>query len=344
MIIGGFVMKLSYIVPVYNVEKYINECLDSILGQSFDGYEIILVDDASPDNCPRICDEYAAKYPDIIKVIHKRNAGPAAARNDGLKIATGDYIWFFDSDDVLMYDCANEVYETASKKNVDILQMSFMSFHDGKNDFYKTESVFEYDKVIGHKEIIRYVASSNTGRSVVFAWRNIYRRAFLNNNNVLFDQSLKMLEDPPFNTLAFLKAGSFAAADIPIYAYRIRKDSLQRKKYVKDYDTVMEYQWRLKRKYFRENSGNDSLFYKDLAEFTVKTNLPVLLSNIYYNEVDGRYGLLKRIGNSEMLRTSFEEYDINDFKSKSLDWWATLFIKKKLYALAHLICKNILYK
>lgn len=74
MIIGGFIMKLSYIVPVYNVEKYINECLDSILGQSFDGYEIILVDDASPDNCPRICDEYAAKYPDIIKVIHKGNA------------------------------------------------------------------------------------------------------------------------------------------------------------------------------------------------------------------------------------------------------------------------------
>ncbi len=337
-------MKLSYIIPVYNVEKYINECIDSILGQSFDGYEIILVDDASPDNCPRICDEYAEKYPEIIRVIHKSNAGPAAARNDGLKIATGDYVWFFDSDDILTGDCVNEIYETAFKNNVDILQLSFMSFYDGKNDSYKTESVFEYGKVIRHKELTKYVARSNTERSVIFAWRNIYRRAFLNNSNVLFDQSLKMLEDPAFNTLAFLKAESFAAADIPIYAYRIRKDSLQRKKYVKNYDTVMEYQWRLKRKYFRENSDNDGLFYKDLAEFTIKTNLPVLLSNIYYNKIDGRYGLLKRIGNSEMLRTSFDEYDINEFKSKSLDWWATLFIKKRLYLPAHLICKNILYK
>ena len=106
-------MKLSYIVPVYNVEKYIKECVESILAQTFDDYEIILVDDASPDNSPYICDEYAGRYPDIIKVIHKKNAGPAAARNDGLKIASGDYIWFFDSDDLFFGDCVNEIYETA---------------------------------------------------------------------------------------------------------------------------------------------------------------------------------------------------------------------------------------
>lgn len=337
-------MKLSYIIPVYNVEKYLKECIDSILAQTFDDYEIILVDDASPDNCPYICDGYAERYPDIIKVIHKKNAGPAAARNDGLKIASGDYIWFFDSDDVLKADCVNKVYEMALKNNVDILQMSFMSFHDGKDDSYKTESVFEYGKVIGHKELTKYVASSNTDRSVIFAWRNIYKKAFLDDNNVLFDPSLRMLEDPPFNTLAFLKAKSFSAADIPIYSYRIRQDSLQRKKYVENYDIVMEYQWSLKLKYYRDFSDNDGLFYKDIAEFTIKTNLPVLLSNIYSNSIDGKYTFLKRIGNSEMLRKSFEDYDIKEFKSKSLDWWATFFIKMKLYPLAHFICKNILYK
>ena len=337
-------MKLSYIIPVYNVEKYIKECVDSILAQTFDDYEIILVDDASPDNCPRICDEYAERYPDIIKVIHKINAGPAAARNDGLKIASGDYIWFFDSDDVFTGDGVGEIYETALNNNVDILQMSFMSFHDGKDDAYKTDSVFEYGKVIGHKELMKYVASSNTDRSVIFAWRNIYKRAFLNDMGILFDPSLRMLEDPPFNTLAFLKAEKFSAADIPVYSYRIRRDSLQRKKYVENYDIVMGKQWSLKLKYYNDYSDNDSLFYRDIAEFTIKTNLPVLLSNVYSNNVEGKYGLLKRIGNSEMLRKSFEDYDINEFKSKSLDWWETLFIKKKLYPLAHFICRNILYK
>ncbi len=337
-------MKLSYIVPVYNVEKYIKECIESILSQTFDDYEIILVDDASPDNCPHICDEYSKRYPNIIKVIHKSNAGPAAARNAGLKIAAGDYIWFFDSDDMLKGDFVNEIYETAVKSNVEILQMSFMSFHDGKNDVYKTESVFEYKKIIGHNELIKYVASSNTDRSVIFAWRNIYKRAFLIDNNILFDQSLRMLEDPPFNTLAFLKAERFMAVDIPGYSYRIRQDSLQRKKYVENYDTIMNYQWELKLKYYGEFSDNDKLFYKDIAEFTIKTNLPILLSNVYSNDIDGKYGLLKRIGNSNMIRKSFNDYDIKEFKSKSLDWWATLFIKKKLYPLAHFICKKVLYK
>lgn len=337
-------MKLSYIVPVYNVEKYIKECIESILAQTFDDYEIILVDDASPDNCPYICDEYAERYPDIIKVIHKKNSGPAAARNDGLKIASGDYIWFFDSDDLFFGDCVNEIYETAEKNNVDILQMPFMFFRDGKDGPYKSDSVFEYGKVIGHKEIMKYIVRSSSDRSVIFAWRNIYKRAFLIDNNISFDSSLRMLEDPPFNTLAFLKAERFMAADIPGYSYRVRQDSLQRKKYIENYDAVMERQWELKQKYYKDYSDGNVLFYKDIAEFTIKTNLPVLLSNIYSNNIDGKYALLKRIGNSEMIRTSFNDYDINEFKSKSIDWWATFFIKKKLYPLAHIIFKKVLYK
>ena len=88
-------MKLSYIVPVHNVEKYIKKCVDSILTQTFDDYEIILVDDESPDGCPEICDDYAARYPDVIKVIHQKNKGLAGARNSGLKQACGEYVYFF---------------------------------------------------------------------------------------------------------------------------------------------------------------------------------------------------------------------------------------------------------
>lgn len=337
-------MKLSYIIPVYNVEKYLKECIDSILAQTFDDYEIILVDDASPDNCPYICDEYAERYPDIIKVIHQKNKGLAGARNSGFRQAVGEYIYFFDSDDFFISDGIAEIYNKAVEADADILQNSFILLNECDDSRIIIRSAFETDNLYNRDEIQKKVCVSTTERSTIFVWRNIYKKSFLEKNNIFFDENLRMIEDSPFNTLTFLKAERFISADKPIYAYRVRQDSLQRKKYVKDYDCIMEYQWRLRRKYYSENSDNDRLFYKDIAEFTIKTNLPVLLSNIYSNNIDGKYTFLKRIGNSEMLRKSFEDYDIKEFKSKSLDWWATFFIKKKLYPLAHFICKNILYK
>lgn len=336
-------MKLSYIVPVYNVEKYLRQCVESILAQSFDDYEIILVDDASPDGCPAICDEYAEKYPDRVKVIHQSNKGPSCARNSGLKIACGDYVFFFDSDDYFVEDGIAEIYENAVRLNADILQNSFISCRECNETKEIVRSAFDEDIVYSKEMMKKKLCVSTTERSTVFAWRNIYKRSFLEKNKIFFDENLRMIEDPPFNTLAFLKAERFVTADKPIYCYRIRDDSLQRKKYVRDYDLVMNYQWKLKLKYFSENSDNSQLFYTDIAEFTLKTNLPILLSNVYKNDIDGKYALLKRIGNSEMIRKSFADYDIGKYKSKSLDWWATWLIMKRLYLPAHFLCK-LLYK
>lgn len=101
----GFDMNnlLSVIIPVYNVEKYLSRCVNSVLSQTFSDFELILVDDGSPDNCPKLCDEYAKKD-SRIKVIHKQNRGLSSARNAGLKICKGDYIFFIDSDDYLAYE------------------------------------------------------------------------------------------------------------------------------------------------------------------------------------------------------------------------------------------------
>ena len=92
--------KISVVVPVYNVEKYLRKCIDSIINQTYKNLEIILVDDGSPDKCGEICDEYAKKD-NRVKVIHKKNAGVSSARNDGIDNATGEYIIFVDSDDWL---------------------------------------------------------------------------------------------------------------------------------------------------------------------------------------------------------------------------------------------------
>ena len=88
--------KVSVVVPVYNVEEYLHSCIESLFGQSYKNIEIILVDDESPDNCPRLCDEYAVAHENI-KVLHKKNGGLGYARNSGLEIATGDFVEFLDS-------------------------------------------------------------------------------------------------------------------------------------------------------------------------------------------------------------------------------------------------------
>lgn len=91
-------VKVSIVIPVYNVESYLRQCIDSVLNQSYQNLELVLVDDGSKDSSPAICDEYAAKDSRVV-VVHKANGGAAAARNDGIRKATGDYVTFLDSDD-----------------------------------------------------------------------------------------------------------------------------------------------------------------------------------------------------------------------------------------------------
>lgn len=112
--------ELSIIVPVYKVEKYLPRCIDSILAQTFRDFELILIDDGSPDNCGAICDDYAARD-SRIKVIHQENAGVSAARNAGLDIASGTYLGFVDSDDWIEPEMYETMIATAKEKNVDVV-------------------------------------------------------------------------------------------------------------------------------------------------------------------------------------------------------------------------------
>ena len=130
--------KVSIIVPIYNVEKYLDRCIQSLLNQTLKDVEIILVDDGSPDNCPKMCDEYAMK--DLrIKVIHKQNAGLGYARNSGLEIATGEYVAFVDSDDYVESDMYERWYEAINTYNVGMVLCGFYRDKQGR----KTEAVID---------------------------------------------------------------------------------------------------------------------------------------------------------------------------------------------------------
>lgn len=113
--------KISVIVPVYNVEKYLSKCLDSILFQDFEDYEVIIVNDGSTDNSEQVAKEYVEKHPEKFKLISQKNGGLGAARNTGIESASGEYFFFVDSDDTISRDALKTLYELATKRNADII-------------------------------------------------------------------------------------------------------------------------------------------------------------------------------------------------------------------------------
>lgn len=115
---------VSVVLPIYNVEKYLNRCVKSVINQSYKNLEVILVDDGSPDNCPTLCDEWAKKD-NRIKVVHKKNAGLGYARNTGIENATGEYICFFDSDDYIALDTIEKAYNLATQEKSDMVVFGF---------------------------------------------------------------------------------------------------------------------------------------------------------------------------------------------------------------------------
>lgn len=127
-------MKLSIIVPIYNVAPYLRKCVDSLLAQDISDYEIILVDDGSPDECPQICDEYAATH-SRIHVIHQENAGLSAARNSGIAIAQGEYIWFVDSDDYVALNILGVLMDQIERDNLDVLRFRYQNVKESGEVF-----------------------------------------------------------------------------------------------------------------------------------------------------------------------------------------------------------------
>ncbi|MGL5989248.1 glycosyltransferase [Cetobacterium sp.] len=133
--------KISIIVSVYNVEKYLTKCIDSILAQIFTDFELILINDGSSDNCGDILDEYAKKD-NRIRVIHKKNEGCSAARNDGIKVAKGEYIGFVDSDDYINQNMYREMYELMKNNDkFDVIQCGILRIDSVNNSNY--ESIFK---------------------------------------------------------------------------------------------------------------------------------------------------------------------------------------------------------
>ena len=206
--------EISIIVPIYNVEQYLKRCVDSILAQTFKDFELILVDDGSPDSCPFICDEYA-RIDSRIKVIHKANGGPSDARNAGLEMAMGNYIAFVDSDDWIASDTYEYLYELIKKNKADVVSGSYVltKNDDVKFSNLKTEIVIE-----GTSEILKFYFQQDKihGKNDFPVWIKLYRRDLF--NDIHFPDG-KLYEDNITNFLIFSKCNKYVKSSKEIYAY-----------------------------------------------------------------------------------------------------------------------------
>lgn len=209
--------QISVIVPVYKVEKYLDQCVQSIFAQYYNNLEIILVDDGSPDNCPELCDEYAA-IDDRVKVVHKENGGLASARNAGLDVASGKYIAFVDSDDWIEPQTYLSMMEFLIKEELDIVCCEISRVCDGKE--IERYRFFETGTVLSGKDVTRDVLLDKIGSQVV---KGLYHRDCW--ENIRFPVGM-LYEDIPVTFLAFSKAERVGFIAEPYYLYRANDESI----------------------------------------------------------------------------------------------------------------------
>ena len=196
---------ISVIIPVYKVEKYLDSCVESVVGQTYQNLEIILVDDGSPDHCPEMCDAWAEKDKRI-KVIHKQNGGVGSARNEGIKLASGEWVWFIDSDDTIEENAITLLSDVFAQ-NPDLIV-----FNKEENEVYRKDTCF-FDEYY-----FRY-------RFGFEPWNKMYKLNIIRENELFFDTRETIGEDLLFNIIYYKYAKKYVFTDLKLYHYTIRENS-----------------------------------------------------------------------------------------------------------------------
>ncbi len=212
-------MRFSVIMPVYNVEQYLNAAISSVINQTFSDFELILVDDASPDNCPKICDDFAAKDKRI-KVIHNpENCGLGMARNIGFNAAIGEFVIYIDSDDTLTENALEILNEQVDGFDITVFGIN-RNFEDKNGKTYKSESLSPNPCVTSSlKESGQLLIELNKSGVFPFAWNKAYNRQFLLNANHPFETT-KLIEDFLYNVELFQKTEKIKIIKNCLYNYR----------------------------------------------------------------------------------------------------------------------------
>lgn len=241
--------EVSIIVPVYNVEKYIDKCIDSILGQTFNNFEVILIDDGSTDSSSIKCDEYTRRD-SRIKVIHKKNEGLSVARNLGIKNAKGRYITFIDSDDYIGEEYIKILYDYITINKADIAMCSFKRFKSNNEviDYYIDDKI----SILNSKECLENLYNREW-LNYVTVWGNLYKKELF--NNIKFPEG-KINEDLFIIHKLYLEAKKIIYNNSQLYFYRQTEGSITNKKFTyKNFDDLEAFEEHIN--YYIENKYHD---------------------------------------------------------------------------------------
>lgn len=228
--------KVSVIIPVYNVEKYLDKCLDSLVHQTIDNYEIIVVNDGTKDNSQNIIDEYKSKYPSLIVSLIKENGGLSSARNYGIEHASGEYVGFVDSDDYVDKDMFRLLYEKAKENNFDMVVCDFNEIHGEEVISYPCH--FSKD-IIGKANIQKRMVDIYPS-----AWNKIYKRELF--SNIRFKEGV-WFEDVEFLYRLLPEVDSIGVVNKHLYQYLIREGAITSSNdlriyhYIDNWNGILEY-------------------------------------------------------------------------------------------------------
>lgn len=223
--------KISIIIPIYNVESYIKECLDSVINQTYQNLEIICVDDCGTDNSMQIVEEYAANDTRIIIAKHSKNRGLAPARNTGMDVSTGDYIFFLDSDDYISDNTIERLYAKIIETNSDVIVSKTKVFTDDKEDEFLVNRTRDTAKYLNFKPIDNYKVSIENFEEAIFkvscvSWGKLYSKDFLIKNNLRFIDDKIIHEDNGFSLKLLAAFPDISMVNELGVMYRIRNSSI----------------------------------------------------------------------------------------------------------------------
>lgn len=300
---------ISVIVPVYNVEKYLSKCIDSIINQSLTDIEIILVNDGSTDGSGLICDKYALKD-SRIKVLHKSNGGLSDARNKGIEVATGEYIGFIDSDDWISKNMFEKLYNISKINNADIVQSNYIESYN--EDISIDKNINEEISIYSPMEMLEQLYTEKSIKTVV-VWNKLYRRELF--KDIRFPKG-KIHEDE-FTTYKLIhKSRTVADINLPLYYYRQREGSIMKSNFsIKNLSVIEAI---IERKSYFEIYGLRDLQLKTEAKLC--NRLKEAYINVIDSNIENKCKVLKKL--KDEMKKNYIDFVTN--KYIKLRWKITL--------------------
>nr|WP_240517589.1 glycosyltransferase [Bacillus pseudomycoides] len=321
---------ISVIVPIYNVEKWLARCIESVLKQPFVNIELVLVNDGPTDKCGEICEEYLEKD-NRIKVIYKENGGVSSARNAGIEAATGKYIVFIDPDDEVSENYFTRLYGIAEDKKCDAVICGYKTVPNNNNIIPN----FKLDTVMNGRDFVLSSPNVHSKNDLCFAWRYIYNLSIIKEKNIRFNEQVFIGEDVIFNLEFLLHSQRVCAISEVLYFYTINNpNSLMRAPYKPNLENSLVLQYQMRRQLSQEfGLLHDKQFKKDMANYYINHIYRLLVNNLKSDPNADVNNAFRRIVNYEMFSDSVKgigfSYRCNNFK----EYIYYLAIKFKVYPL-----------